>query len=154
MAENELTLEELTSFYESEQYQNMLVEFTNRSKREFGSRETDMFNLFFSLSYCQRRYMILDVPFSKVLSEIERNRDIFLDYQVSATDFFNEQEIDPTYLIEKFCEFYLLQTGDFRRLHYYLTIAKPSISFYPRKYAETITQLHKNAVIENVENKI
>ena len=160
MAGNAATLDELMSFYKSEQYISLLSEFANRSKQypnllnefaihakqELDDREADAFNLFFKLLYCQRRYMILGVPLEKVISEIESNKETFLNYQVSATDFFNEQEIDSTYLIEKFCEFYLLQTGDQNRLLHYLIVVKPSISFSPRKYAKEITQLYHQTI--------
>jgi len=146
MAENMTTLEELKSFYESEQYQTLLNEFANRSKRELGSREFDMFRLYFKLSYCQRRYMILDVPFDEVLSVIENNKDTFLDYQIAAAEYFNEQDIDTTYLIEKFCEFYLLQAADKNRLLHYLIFVKSKISFQHRIYAKQITKLYHQTI--------
>ena len=147
MGDNTPSLEELKSFYESESYQSALNEFSNRTNKEFDKREfVDMFTLFFKLSYCQRRYMILDVPFQDVLSEFEKNKDRFLDYQVAATEHFNEHEIDTTYLIEKFCEFYLLQTGNQERLLHYLIIVRSNISFSQRKYLKQITKLYKQTV--------
>jgi len=147
MGDNTPSLEELKSFYESEPYQSALNEFANRANREFDKREfVDMFALFFKLSYCQRRYMILDVPFREVLSEFEKNKDNFLDYQVAATEHFNEQEIDTTHLMEKFCEFYLLQTGNQERLMHYLMIVRSGISFSYKKYLKQITKLYDQTV--------
>ena len=151
MEDNMPTLEELTKFYNSEQYLQLLNEFVARSKRELGSRETDMFRLFFKLSYCQRRYVVLNVPFGEILSAIEKNTDTFINYQVAATEFFDEQEIDTTYLIEKFCEFYLLLTGDQNNLHFYLNAVKPRMHFSKRLYAEQITNLY-NQTITNAKN--
>jgi hypothetical protein len=145
MSGNTATMDELMSFYKSEQYQNLLNEFAIQSKRKLGEIISDAFDLFFRLLHCQRRYMILDVPFEKVITEVVTNKDTFLNYQVSATEFFNEQEIDTTYLIEKFCEFYLLQIGDRFRLLNYLIIDKP-LMFHSAKYAKEITQLYHQTV--------
>ena len=143
MAGNVPTLDELKTFYDSELYRSMLSEFSSRSNREFDSMEfADMFRLFLKLTHCQRRYIVLDVPFAEVLSAIEKQTDKFLDYQVAAAEYFNVQEIDTTYLIERFCEFYLLQADNPSRLLNYLTFLRPSISFRPRQYAEEITKLY------------
>ena len=148
------TLVELKTFYDSEHYQNMLYEFATRSNREFDHREfDDMFRLYFKLTYCQRRYVILNVPFFDVLSVISSHRDKFLNYQIAATEFFQIQEIDTTYLIERFCEFYLLHTGDYSRLLSYLFIVKPSISFRPRQYADKITTLYRQIRYANVNQR-
>jgi len=149
MVVNMPTVEELGQFYNSEQYLKLLNEFSDRSKRELGSRETDMFRLFFKLSYCQRRYMILNVPFSEVLSAIEKCTNTFIDYQVAATAYFDEKEIDTTYLIEKFCEYYLLHTDDKNRLIDYLVMVKPSktsMFHRPRLYAKQITNLYNQTI--------
>jgi len=146
MAENMPTLEELKAFYDSELYQSMLCEFSNRSNRKFDHNELDdMFRLFFKLTYCQRRYLVLNVPFSEVLSAIEKQTDKFLNYLVLAIEHFNVQEIDTTYLIEKFCEFYLIQADNPSGLHHYLTVVKPSISFRPKQYAKEIIKLYFQA---------
>ena len=141
-------LKELKEFYDSERYLNLLNEFARRSNRELESREAfDMFRLFIKLSNCHGRYKILDVPFADVLSVIETNRETFLDYQVAATVFFDERHIiGAAHLMEKFCEFYLLQSGDDNRLLRYLASSKSEISFQPVKYAEKITKLYRQTV--------
>ena len=153
MADNMPTLEELVEYYNGEEYLNLLNEFSDRSKRELRNRETDMFRLFFKLAYCQRRYMVLNVPFSEVLSAIETCTDTFIDYQVAATEYFDEKEIDTTYLIERFCEYYLLHTNDKKLLMKYLFIvktSKTSILHMPQIYARHITNLY-NQTISNVK---
>jgi len=149
MEDKVTTVEELGQFYNSEQYLKLLNEFSDRSKRELRSRETDMFRLFFKLAYCQRRYMVLNVPFSEVLSAIERCTDTFIDYQVAATEYFDDKEIDTTYLIERFCEYYLLHTNDKKLLMKYLFIvktSKTSVLHQPQIYARHITNLYNQTI--------
>ena len=95
--------------------------------------------------------MVLNVPFNEVLSEIEKNKEEFLGYQVAAIEFFDEQEIDTTYLIESFCEFYLLLAGDQNNLFFYLNAVKPRMHFSKKIYAEQITNLY-NQTISNSNN--
>ena len=151
MLEKNPTLEELNHLYESEQYKNLLKEFANRLSRDIVDivkLENDKHNLFFKLLYCQRRYMALNEDFANVVEVIENNRAQFLEYQVAVTEHFNEQEIDTTYLIEKFCEFYLLHTGNIKRLYNYLmavhsnTSNTHKTSNIPRIYQDVITNLY------------
>jgi len=140
------TLEELVEYYNGQEYLNLLNEFSNLSKREMGSIEMELHRLYTRLTYIQRRYLVLDAPFSEVISEIEKNKDTFIDYQVAATNFFDEEEIDATYLIEKFCEFYLLMIGNEKRLYFYLNAVKPRIYFNKPQYIEQITKLYNQTI--------
>ena len=145
MSEKMPTLEELNHLYESEQYKNLLKEFSNRLNKDIVDivkKENDKHNLFFKLLYCQRRFMALNEDITNVLEVIENNREQFVVYQVAVAKHFNEQEIDTTYLIEKFCEFYLLHTGDIKRLYNYLIAVLSNTSYIPKIYHEVITNLY------------
>ena len=110
------TVENLKALCESELYQSMLNEFAERSNRVIANLIDDLAALLGRLAYCQRRYHILDIPFDEVLTVFEKKRDIFLDYQIAAPTLFSDDckdagktgFFDTTYLIERFCEFYLL----------------------------------------------
>ena len=114
--------------------------------------------------------MILNIPFDEVLLEFEKSKDDFLKYQIAATEFFNEKDndipdgefpkgeepdeddklevvevfgIDKTFFVDKFCEFYLLRTGDKERLlHFLKTTRMP----FAKKYAGQITKLYKQTI--------
>jgi hypothetical protein len=146
------TVNKLKSLYESKLYQNLLNEFAKRSNRELDNGEQDTSVLLNKLSYCQRQYLLLDIPFEEVLSVFENSKEQFLDYQIAATAFFTEIEdanlpevskIDKTYLIERFCEFYLLKVGDKKRLDFYLSSSKVPHS---GQYAEQITKLYEQTI--------
>ena len=163
---NPPTVENLKSFYESDMYQDLLSEFAKRSKHKLDNREQNTTVLFNKLTRYQNRYLILNIPFEEVLSEFEKNKDDFLNYQIAAIAFFNEEVdenpdgefpkgeepdeddksevievfgIDKTFFIDKFCEFYLLKTGDKERLlHFLKTTRMP----FAKKYAGQITKLY------------
>ena len=161
----EPTVENLKTLYESEIYQNLLHEFVERSNRELDNREQEAFDLFHKLVYCQRRYHILGISFEEVLSAFEKHSDIFLEYQLAATALFDGEDnnstaeksdltvvsvLDKTYLLERFCEFYLLQTGNKERLWYYLTVTRKLQSYRNKRYTEQITRLYHQTVVENI----
>jgi hypothetical protein len=162
---NPPTVENLKSLYESDMYQDLLNEFVQRSKQKFDNREQNMTVFFNKLTRYKQRYLILNIPFEEVWSEFEKNKDEFLNYLISVTTFFNKDEnsdgefpkgeesdkddksevievlgIDKTFFINKFCEFYLLKTGDEERLlHFLKTTRMP----FANKYAGQIIKLFK-----------
>ncbi len=165
--ENPPTVEDLKSLYESEVYQNLLSEFEKRSKHKLDSREKDSTSLCNTLTNIEKRYLILNIPFEEVVSEFEITQDLFLDYHIAATYFFSkENEDDPggeypkgeepdkddkpktievlgiakTFLLNRFCEFYLLKTGDRERLLHFLKTTRMPCA---KKYADQITMLYK-----------
>ena len=151
------TVENLKSLYESELYQNLLSEFAKRTRVlgtvqancELDDREQDLTILLSNLVYCQRRYHILGIAFEKVLSEFEKNRDNFLEYQIAVMQEDNKPvdhylKIEKTYLIERFCEFYILQTGDQKRLLAYLAVVNKMAHTKNIKYAKRITKIYRN----------
>jgi hypothetical protein len=150
--ENRATVEKLKALFESELYQNLLNEFAKRSKCELDNQH-DANALFEKLKrHCHRCYLFLRVPFDEVLLEFERSKDNFLEYQLAASAYFGENDksefgekslIDKTYLIERFCEFYLLQKGDKNRLWGYLLSTKVP---HVQKYAEQITELYEQTL--------
>ena len=170
------TVENLKVLYESEMYQNLLSKFIERSSLKLDNRESNSAVLYSKLVYCQRRYQLLNISFEELWEAFENNIDLFLTYQIIATDFFNQKDrtlefglmesdlinvnnIDKTYLLERFCEFHLLQSGNKERLICYLGRTKV---MYIVKYAEQITKLYRqaieknatqNEVSENKENK-
>ena len=164
---NPPTVENLKSLYDSEMYQSLLSEFAKRTKHELDNRAQNLTALFNKLTHSRRRYLILNIPFDEVLSEFEKSKDDFLNYQIAATLFFNEEEnenldgefpkgeepdeddksevvavfgIDKTFFVDKFCEFYLLKTGDKERLLHFL---KRTSMPFAKKYAGQITKLYK-----------
>jgi hypothetical protein len=151
------TVENLKSLYESELYQNLLSEFAERTRVlgtvqancKLDDREQDLTILLSNLAYCQRRYHILGIAFEEVLREFEKNRDNFLEYQIAVTaenytHFDDFPKIDKTYFIERFCEFYILQTGDFKRLLAYLAVFDKMANAKNQRYAERITKIYRN----------
>jgi len=164
MYKKSITVENLKSLYDSELYQDLLSEFVKRSNIELDNDDQNSKVLHSKLVHCQRHYHFLNQPFEVVLSAFEKNRDKFLDYQIAATDFFSEKDkniefgltksdlmripkTDRIYLLERFCEFYLLQSGNRERLISYLGAIKV---LYIGKYAEQITILYRKTFAENV----
>ena len=144
------TVKNLKSLYESELYQNILSEFAKRTNCELDDREQDLTILLSNLAYCQRRYHILGIAFEEVLREFEKNRNNFLEYQIAVTAESNEHfddflKIDKTYFIERFCEFYLLQTGNFNRLLAYLTVFDKMGNAKNKEYAKRITKIYRDS---------
>ena len=167
---NPPTPENLKSLYESEMYQSFLNEFVKHSKHKLDNRAYNNDRVNILLNHYRRRYLILNLPFEEVLLEFGKNKGEFLKYEIMATAFFIEETddnpdgefpdgeepgeddkskvietfgIDKTFFIDKFCEFYLLKTGDNERLlHFLKTTRMP----YAKKYAGQIKKLYKQAV--------
>jgi hypothetical protein len=163
---NPPTVENLKSLYESEMYQILLTEFAKRSKEKLDTREREATVLYNFLTRYQRSYLILNIPFEEVALEFEKCKDEYLDYLIAFYAFFNKEEedllgefpegeepdendkpvvletfgIEKSFFLGKFCEFYLLKTGDKERmLHFLKTTRKP----FAKKYAGQITKLYK-----------
>jgi hypothetical protein len=166
---NPPTVENLKSLYESEMYQNLLNEFAERSEQKLDNREYSNDKINILLNRAQKRYLILNIPFEEVLSEFENSKDEFLNYQITVTDFFTKKEdknpdgefpkgekpekddksevievfgLSKTFLIDKFCEFYLLKIGDNERLLHFLNTTRMP---FAKKYTGQITKLYKQA---------
>ncbi|MCL2309993.1 MAG: hypothetical protein FWC42_09080 [Proteobacteria bacterium] len=163
------TLENLKSLYQSEMYQNLLKVFSKRSKLKLDNRDYDDATIQILLNYAQRRYMVLNIPFAEVFSEFEKNKSALLAYFIATTEFFNEEDENPdgefpegeepgeenkskvketfgiarTFFIDKFCEFYLLKTGDKERL---LSFLKATRMPFAKKYASQIEKLYQQAL--------
>jgi hypothetical protein len=150
--ENPLTVDNLKSLYESKMYQSFLTEFNNRSKHKLDTRERDTTAFYNILTRYQKRYLALNIPFEEVVLEFEKCKDEFLNYGIAIIEFFNEDDddnsngefpegaelgeedksvtletfgIDRLFFLDKFCEFYLLKTGDEERLLYFLKTTTP-----------------------------
>ena len=162
------TVEELKTLYDSELYQNMLSEFVKRSNRKLENIEPNTTELDRKLVFCQRRYQMLDAPFEKILPTFEEHRDRFLNYQIAATAFFCKKNknlefgfsktdiecalsIDTTYLLERFCEFYLLQSDNKTRLMQYIGGTK---TLFIVRYVKKIIQLYHETIAGNNKNNI
>lgn len=161
------TVENLESLYNSKMYQDLLTRFDERSKHKLDTREHDRIWLLTVLTHYKGRYVILNIPFEEVLSEFEKDIDEFLEYELAATAFFIGKKDDHpdgefpkgeqpgkddksvviesfgiarSFFIDKFCEYYLLRTGDKERLlHFLKTTRMP----YAKKYAGQITKIYK-----------
>ena len=166
---NPPTVENLKSLYKSDMYQSLLNEFVKRSKHGLDNREQDLTVLSNKLARFQKRYLILNIPFEEVLSEFEKSKVDFLNYQIAAIAFFNENDEDPdgefpegeepdeddkselievlgidrAFFIDKFCEFYLLKIGDKERLLHFLKTTKMP---FAKKYAGQISKLYKQTL--------
>ena len=167
--ENPPTVEDLKSLYESDTYQNLLSEFAKLSKHKLDNRESDDSRLFNILSIIQRRYVILNIPFDEVLSEFEKQKEVLLKFTILSTNFFIEHDEDPdgefpegegpdaeeksevietlgiakTFLLDKFCETYLLNLGDKERLlHFLKTTRMPQA----KKYIGQISKLYNHSL--------
>ena len=166
------TVENLKTLYESDVYQNLLSEFDKRSKHKLDNGKEDEAELIDMLALYRERYLILNVPFEEVWLEFEKSKDIFLDYLIATTAFFNQEDdknsdgefpkgeepneddksevievfgIDKTFFIDKFCEFYLLKIDDKERLlHFLKTTRMP----FAKKYAGQITKLYKQVIMK------
>jgi len=169
LIKNPPTVENLKSLYESDIYQDLLSKFAKRSKHKLDNSEQNEIEFFDTLAYYQEHCSVLNIPFEEILLEFEKNKDEFLNYAITAIAFFNEKEdenpdgefpkgeelgeddksvvvevfgIDKAFFIDKFCEFYLLKTGDKERLlHFLKTTRMPSA----KKYAGQIMKLYKQA---------
>jgi hypothetical protein len=111
---NKPTVAELKSLYESEVYQNLLLEFAKRSNREIDNSEQDESELLQELTWLQENYAILDTPFEEILSEFKNSQDQFLDYLIELKKYKKipiVSKIHKIYLLRCFCLFYILKTG-------------------------------------------
>jgi hypothetical protein len=165
---NPPTLENLKSLYEGELYQGVLQEFAGLSKHKLDERAGDNMELTTKLNYIVRRYLILNISFEEVLFEFKIFKKDILKFWLAKADFFIETDnedgdgefpegeepgednksvvletfgISKTALLDIFCEFYLLKTGDKERLlHYLKTTRMPGA----KKYAGQITKLYRD----------
>ena len=116
---NKPTVAELKSLYESEMYQNLLHEFAKRSNRELDNNEDDQSELLRRLTWLRKCYALLDAPFEEILSEFKRSKDLFFDYLIARLKKRSNDrialpivsKIDKTYLLECFCDFYMVLTA-------------------------------------------
>ena len=116
---NQPTVEELKSLYESEMYQNLLNEYAKRSNRALDNSEQSASELLDELTFCQKCYAILDASFEEILSEFQKSKDLFLDFLIAYSKKSKDKEIElpfvpkiyKTFLLERFCDFYLLKTA-------------------------------------------
>ncbi len=166
---NPPTTEDLAALYESAMYRDLLAAFEQKSGHRLDARDMDRSGLTIPLSHLKRHYLILNIPFAEVLSEFARLKETVLRFTLLSVDFFAAQEdeadgefpageepdeddksatvenlgIARTFMLEKFCEAYLLDTGDKARLlHFLQTTRMPNA----KKYAGQIAKLYKQAV--------
>lgn len=164
---NPPTLHNLKELYYSELYKTLLLEFERQSIHRLNQRAENEMSLINTLGYTQRRYLILNIPFDEVHEKFKLFQSDLLNYTLLTTDYFIKKKdefsdgefpegeepgdenksvvlevlgISRTFLLDKFCELYLLIEGDEDRLFHYLkTIRIPEA----KKYQKEITQLYQ-----------
>ena len=165
---NPPTTENLVTLYENAMYQELLTEFERKSTHKLNETR-DRASLSSQFSHITRRYLILNIPFEEVLAEFEKLKKTVLEFTRLSVDFFSAQDDDTlgefpageepgeddkpvvvkklgvarTFMLDKFCEAYLLHLGDKERLlHYLKTTRMPGA----KKYAGQIAKLYKQAI--------
>ena len=132
LRKNMPTVAELKSLYESEMYQNLLNELAKCSNRELDKNEQDQSELLEKLTFLRKCYALLDASFEEILSEFKRSQDLFLDYLIANLQKSNHDrleipvvsKIDKTYLLDCFCEFYLMVTAIRQKYNLTITVRK------------------------------
>jgi hypothetical protein len=112
---NKPTVADLKSLYESEMYQNLLLEFAKRSNQEIDNSEQNDSELLKELTFCQRNYSLLDTPFEEILSEFQNSKEQFLDFLIALKKYKKlslVSKIHKIYLLSCFCLFYIQKTGE------------------------------------------
>lgn len=145
------TSEDLQFLFQSELYNNLLIRFDSVSAYKLDKRNHNYPAVI--KNYIQKKYLILNIPFEEVLKEFELNQEKLLQYFLLKITYFNDWKkkytkddiktlgIIKTFLLDIFCEFYLLKGGDKERLFHFLkTIQMP----YAKKYQKEITELYSN----------
>ncbi|MCD8178471.1 MAG: hypothetical protein LUE98_14040, partial [Tannerellaceae bacterium] len=162
LIDTHLTIQDLKNIYHSDIYQKMLKDFNTHSAYKLSQEE----NSDNSFNNIQRRYLILNVSFDEVRSNLQKWHKRIVRYAILTTAFFSKKPDDlpdgefpegeesgeenksevieelgvsRTWLLDKFCEFYLLETGDKDRL---LDFLKTSRMPGAKKYQRDITKLY------------
>ncbi len=162
--DNPPTTENLKELYNSTSYQNLLIEFEKQSNHKLEKEEDAVPDLYKYLNFIQRRYLILNIPFEEVCVEFEKLKEKLLGFTIRSIDFFVAEEtnadgefpegeepdeeedhtyeeggVSRTFILDKFCEAYLLELGDKERLlHFLKTTRMP----YAEQYLRQITKLY------------
>jgi hypothetical protein len=163
---NPPTVEELENLYFSPTYQNLLMNFARITKRNFYEGLEDRTVLRNILGYAKRHYLILNLPIEQVVIEFERLKEQLLHFTISSFDYFDknpndidgefpegeeqgEQEksvvietlgLSKTFLLDRFCELYLLQTGDKELLANFLKLTRTP---FAKKYQGQLNKIYK-----------
>ncbi len=160
---NPTTTEDLIELYNSDLYKDILSAFGKKFELAHASSDLQMIR-----QVVARYYLILNIPFKEVLSEMKAFKHEFLSFCIEKSTFYNNKKdehpdgefpegeepdekekskvikthgISRTFLMNNFCEFYLLKNGDKERtLHYLKTTRMP----YAKKHLSEITKIYKN----------
>jgi len=164
---NPPTIEELEQLYSSSTYQRLLEDFEKITKQNFYQGLDEKTTLWNLLAYAQRRYLTLNLPFEQVSLEFERLQEQLLRFTIASYDFFNKEPdnnpdgefpdgeelgeenksqvikslgMSKTIFLDKFCEFYLLQTENKEMLANFLKLTRMP---YAKKYQGQLNKIYK-----------
>lgn len=164
---NPPTIDELEKLYFSSTYQNLLGEFAKVTKQIFYEGLEDRNALWNILGHTRRSYLILNLTFEQVNFEFERLKGQILLFAIALADFFGKEPnndldgefpngeehenedrpaniealgIAKTFLLDRFCEFYLLQTGDKELLANFLKLTRMP---FAKKYQGQLNKIYK-----------
>ncbi len=158
------TIDDLKKIFYSDIYQQTLTDYDKIAIHKLDKRDDDAtsFNI---LSRLERDFKFIGLTTDQVFEHFERTRLKLVPYTISCTNFFITQPEDDgefpkgeeqgqenksvtlkvfgisrTFLLDKFCELYILETMNKDRLLEYLKITRMPGA---KKYAGQITKLYK-----------
>jgi len=159
------TIDDLKNIFHSELYQQTLIDYDNVATYKLDEREEDATSLYNILDRCKRDFRFIGLTTEQVIEHFEKIRIKLVSYTIYCTEFFmaepeddgefpEGEELDEkdksvtlkvfgitkTFLLDKFCELYILETMDKERLLEYLKITRMPGA---KKYAGQITKLYK-----------
>lgn len=132
------TIQDIKALYHSKSYQKLLNKYLISSPYAPDEQEEDYMVLLRELNRIKRKYILLGIVPDKILIEFESQKEVLLSYALLYTKFFMEygdpsekssmalkksmkkNGISHTFLMERFCEVYLLYIGDRERILRYL----------------------------------
>lgn len=158
------TIADLKKIFNSDIYQQMLIDYAKVAIHKLDARDIDGFGLNI-LQRLERDYKFLGLTTAQIFEYLEQRRLKLVSYTISCINFFNTQPeddgdfpegeeqgeenkseiievlgISSTLFLDKFCEFYILENKDKDQLLQYLKITRMPGA---KKYAGQITKLYK-----------
>lgn len=161
---NPPTTEELISLYQSDLYEKILNRFS-KGTNAFINNKYDLQLIRQSIT---QEYLILNISFEMITKELQIYEAEFIDFSIKRYKFYNsfidknpdgefaegeeldkgdkseiieENGIAKSFLLNNFCEFYLLKFGDKERLLHYLKTTKMP---YAKKHQTEISKIYKS----------
>lgn len=159
------TIDDLKKIFYSDVYQQTLTDYDKIATHKLDKRKDDATSLYNILGRRERDFKFIGLTTDQVFEHFERTKLELVSYAIACTNFFIAQPEDDgefpkgevqgeenksvtlkvfgivrTFLLDKFCELYILETMDKDRLLEYLKITRMPGA---KKYAGQITKLYK-----------